>query len=34
MCEELLRRYKADPYSLDIVQLRSILDYYIALFNL
>ena len=34
MIEELLRRYKADPYSLDIVQLRVVLDYYIALFDL
>lgn len=34
MIEYLLRKYKADPYSLDIVQLRSMLDYYIALFDL
>ena len=34
MIEELLRRYKRDPYSLDIVQLRTVLDYYIVLLDL
>lgn len=34
MIEELLRRYKADRYSLDIVQLRTVLDYYIVLLDL